>query len=307
VPLAFPAGLLALAFLANAPGAEQSLLDACEAASPRIELAATPPARAPVVCIGPGLSTTLRFDSLIRPESVRIQERERFADVAVGQKSLFLVPPENLTSGERFSVEVCFADELAPACASFLLVSHPGLAMQQVNVFRQPRRAAAYYQRVAEEAEAEARQCREEVRQLRAERGVPDGLRGALASGLVSGEGGVAVRDLARSVTEREGNALGGARVHSYRAQGRVAVEVWLKNPGDVPWTAAGAVLRGAKGEVLKPLALWQQGPIPPGKEGGTVVVEVLATAEEARGTYTLTLWDAERKRTVTLGDVTFP
>jgi uncharacterized protein (TIGR02268 family) len=305
VPLAFPAGLLALAFLANAPGAEQSLLDECERARPRVELSTTPMGKVPVVCIGPRVSTSFRFDSPIRPESVRLEGRERFQDEAIGRQSLHLDPPENLLPGERFTLEVCFADELAPACAGFLLVAHPGLAMRQVDVFRQPRRAAAYYQRVAEEAEA--RQCREEVRQLRAERGVPDGLRGALASGLVSGEGGVAVRDLARSVTEREGNALGGARVHSYRAQGRVAVEVWLKNPGDVPWTAAGAVLRGAKGEVLKPLALWQQGPIPPGKEGGTVVVEVLATAEEARGTYTLTLWDAERQRTVTLGDVTFP
>jgi hypothetical protein len=35
--------------------------------------------------------------------------------------------------------------------------------------------------------------------------------------------------------------------------------------------------------------------------------VEVLATEREARGTYTLILWDAERQRTVTLGNVTFP
>jgi len=37
------------------------------------------------------------------------------------------------------------------------------------------------------------------------------------------------------------------------------------------------------------------------------VVVEVLATVKQARGTYTLTLWDAERQRTVVLGEVTFP
>jgi uncharacterized protein (TIGR02268 family) len=95
--------------------------------------------------------------------------------------------------------------------------------------------------------------------------------------------------------------------VYSYRAQGSVAVEVWLWNPGTTPWVAAGAVLRGAKGEVLKPL-LWQPEPIVPGgKMSGRVVVEVLATEKEARGTYTLTLWDAERQRTVTLGSVTFP
>lgn len=64
----------------------------------------------------------------------------------------------------------------------------------------------------------------------------------------------------------------------------------------------------GRQGEVLKPLLLWQPEPILPGEKwSGRVVVEVLATVKEARGTYTLTLWDAERQRTVTLGNVTFP
>jgi hypothetical protein len=36
-------------------------------------------------------------------------------------------------------------------------------------------------------------------------------------------------------------------------------------------------------------------------------VVEVPASEKEAQGTYTLVLWDAEQKRTVTLGNITFP
>ncbi|WP_162159750.1 sigma factor-like helix-turn-helix DNA-binding protein [Cystobacter fuscus] len=36
--------------------------------------------------------------------------------------------------------------------------------------------------------------------------------------------------------------------------KGRVAVELELKNPGTKPWTLAGAMLRGAKGEELTPL-----------------------------------------------------
>ncbi|MFY0569501.1 hypothetical protein ACN28E_37540 [Archangium lansingense] len=66
---------------------------------------------------------------------------------------------------------------------------------------------------------------------------------------------------------------------------------------------------------MLKLLPLWQPEPVLPGKAVAKgelrprirVVVEVLATAMEARGTYTLTLWDADQKRTVTLGNVTFP
>jgi uncharacterized protein (TIGR02268 family) len=264
-----------------------------------------------VVCISPDLPITFRFNSPLQPDSEKIQERGRFEDVAPGQKTLMLVPPEDLEAGERFKVEVCFADGAAPKCATFLLVGHPGLGMQQVKVFRHPS-PMTYYQEVAEEAQAENQRLREEVRRLRAERGVPEGLRGVRASGLM-GEEGIASQILTESVITHEGNALAKDRVRSYRAEGRVAVEVWLVNTGTMPWTAAGAVLRGPKGEVLKPLPLWQPEPILPSEPGsvsertGSVVVEVLATKTEARGRYTLTIWDAGHKHTVILGNVTFP
>ncbi|WNG28437.1 DUF2381 family protein [Cystobacter fuscus] len=287
-------------------------IDECEAASPRIELSPSPTkGQAPVVCISPGVPTTFRFDSVIVPESVKIQERERFEDVAPGQKNLLLVPLENLVAGKHFELEVCFADGAVPECASFDLVVHPGLGMQEVKVLRQPL-PAGHFKQVAEEAEAEVQQCRAEVRQLRAARGGPDGLGGAIASGLVSWNGGIAVKDLSKEVTEKQGNPLIKERVYSYRASEHVAVEAYFRNPGTAPWMAAGAVLRGPKGEVLKPVLLWQPAPIlsdAPGEEGkrGRVVVDVMATEREARGTYTLILWDEERQRTVTLSNVTFP
>lgn len=304
------AGLLALALLATSPKAtELSPLDECETASARIELTAEPTATPPVVCISPGLSLTLRFDTPLRPESVKTQER--FEEVNPGQKTLTLVPLENLEAGERFKLEVCFADTAAPTCASILLVAHPALGMHQVKVFRQPRPLASY-QEAEKVAQADAQQCREEVRQLRAGYGAPEGLRGALASGLLE-EKGIRSRNLTDRVTEHKGNALRQHDVHSYRAQGRVAVEVKLKNPGTEPWTAMGAVLRGPKGEVLRPLPLWQQ-PVLPREAGADgpeqwhrVVVEVLASETEAQDTYTLTLWDADKHRTVILGNVTFP
>jgi len=313
VLLASPVGLLALALLSTSSDVSAaSRMDECEAASPRIELSASPTKRqAPVVCISPGVPTTFRFDSPILPESVKIQERERFEDVTPGQKNLFVVPLENLVAGKHFELELCFADGAVPECASFDLVVHPGLGMQEVKVLRQPR-PAGHYKHVAEEAEAEVQQCRAEVRQLRAERGGPEGLGGAIASGLVSGQGGIVIKDLSKSVTEKERNALVKDDVFSYRTSERAAVEVYFRNPGAALWLAAGAVLRGPKGEVLKPVLLWQPEPILPAAPGdvgkrGRVVVEVLATEKEARGTYTLTVWDAERQRTVTLGNVTFP
>ena len=311
--VASPVGLLALALLSTPSAVSAaSSVDECEAASSRIELSPTPNrGQAPVVCIGPGLHTTFRFDSLLQQESLKIQERGWFEDWALGQQTLTLVPRENLVAGKRTEVEVCFADGAAPACATFVLVVHPGLGMQEVKVLRQSR-PVAHFQQVAKEAEAEVQQCRAEVRQLRAERGVPDGLSGAIASGLVNRGRGVDGKDLTDTATEKAGNALAKHEVYSYRAKERVAVEVYLTNPGTAPWTAVGAVLRGPKGEVLKPLLLWQSEPVLPIApqvewQAGRVVVEFLAMEKEARGTYTLILWDEERQRTVTLGNVTFP
>ncbi len=311
--LASPAGLLALALLAPSPqAAEPSPPDACETARSQLVLKAEPSVTPPVVCISPDLPLTLRFDTALQPGSVRLQERERFPDVTPGQQNLTLVPPEKLEAGERFQLEVCFADDAAPACARFLLLAHPALGLSQVKVFREPRPVASF-QEGEKAARAEAQQCQQEVRQLRAERGAPEGLSGVLASGLL-GKKGIASKDLLDSIAQAKGNALVMREARSYRAEGRVAVEVWLVNPGTLPWTAAGAVLRGPKGEVLKPLLLWQPEPVPPREavaEGPEprrrVVVEVLASETEAQGTYTLTLWDAEQKRTVTLGNITFP
>ena len=313
--LASPVGLLALALHTSSPqAAAPSSPDGCETASPRLELTAEPPATPPLVCISPDVPLTLRFDTPLQPGSVRLQERERFEEVNPGQQTLTLVPPKELEAGERFTLEVCFADGAAPACATFLLRAHPALGLSQVKVFRAPRPVESF--REGEKAaQAEARQCQEEGRQLRAQHGAPEGLRGVLASGLL-GEKGILFKLLTNLVTEAKGNALRLKEARGYRTKDRVAVDVKLDNPGAVPWVAAGAVLRGPKGEVLKLLPLWQQKFVLPGKAAAAangetresrVVVEVPASEKEARGTYTLVLWDAEQQRTVTLGNVTFP
>ncbi|WP_084738139.1 DUF2381 family protein [Cystobacter ferrugineus] len=309
---ASPTGLLALALASSTVDASAATtVDECEAASPRIELSASPSTKPPVVCIGPGLPITFRFDSPLQQQSLKIGDQGWFEDWSAGRQTFTLVPRDNLVAGKRADVEVCFADETAPACTTFELIVHPGLGMQEVKVLRQGR-SVAYFQQVAKDAESDARQCRAEVQQLRAGRAVPDGLRGAIASGLVDRFRGVAVKELTWDVTAKESNSLSYHTVTGYRAKDRVAVEVSFTNPGPVPWTAAGAVLRSPKGEVLKPLPLWLSEtilPAAPGEPGeqGRVVVELLATEKEARGSYILTLWDAERQRTVTLGNVTFP
>jgi uncharacterized protein (TIGR02268 family) len=178
-----------------------------------------------------------------------------------------------------------------------------------VQVFRDAR-PVEVCQQEAREARAEAQQCQKENARLRAEGGRPDGLRGMFDAELMD-ENGVSSRDLTGKFSERESNALKVEQAVSYRStgpepRGRVAVRVLLKNPSVNPWTVAGAALIGPTGEELKPLPLWHTGPIHTGEAGGRVVVEFEAAPTEARGTYTLELWDAEG-RTVAIGRVTFP
>ncbi|MFY0580892.1 hypothetical protein ACN28S_47570 [Cystobacter fuscus] len=56
----------------------------------------------------------------------------------------------------------------------------------------------------------------------------------------------------------------------------------------------------------MKEAKVWQLAPIPPGQTD-LVMVETELLAHEARGTFTLKLWDENGDRLVTPGGVTFP
>ncbi|MCK8503189.1 DUF2381 family protein [Myxococcus fulvus] len=87
-----------------------------------------------------------------------------------------------------------------------------------------------------------------------------------------------------------------------------MAVDVSLVSRGDAqPWTAVGAMLRGKANEELKVLRVWQSGPVAAGSAVQRVVVEAEAATEAPLGSFTLKLWDADMRRTVTLGNITFP
>ena len=119
-------------------------MDECEGVTPRIELASVPSkGQAPVVCISPSLPTTFRFDSVIVPASVKIQERERFEDVAPGQKNLLIVPSENVAAGKRFAQALklfTLAESLGRVES---LVSHPA-SMTHASVPKKEREATGF-------------------------------------------------------------------------------------------------------------------------------------------------------------------
>ncbi|WP_141621927.1 DUF2381 family protein [Myxococcus sp. AB036A] len=272
----------------------------------RIELVSDDAQPAVEVAVSPGLSTVFLFDSEVSREGLMLEGRERFAMVDAGLNTLRLIPSEKISAGERLKLTVRFQDGAAPASATFVLVAHPARSEALVEVYRR-KRSVETYQEEVRLARIEAEKCREENERLRAERSAPDGLTGLISTEVLS-KRGVDYRDLTKGVSQAPGGAAVKQWVYAYRAARRVAVEVTLNSRGDdQPWTAVGATLRGKANEELKVLQVWQSGPLAPGSTNQRVVVEAEAASESPQGPFTLKLWDADGRRTVTLGNVTFP
>ncbi|WP_163785178.1 DUF2381 family protein [Myxococcus vastator] len=295
--------LLWLSLLAGSAAAQGSMVSGNGAR--RIELGPDDSGALTELAVSPGLSTVILFDSELAQEGVALEGRHVFSYVDVGRMTLRLVPSERGIPGEKFRLSVRFRDGAAPPGASFLLTVHPARADSLVEVYRSARTVESYQQE-AREARAETRRCQEESARLVSEHGAPGGFAGLLATGGID-VNGVAGRDVTKTVSSDRRNALHPLIIRSYRSTGRVALEVFLSDlQGERPWTASGAALRGPSGTELKVLRVWQASPTAPGAPG-LVVIEAEASAESARGSFSLKLWEAEGPRTVTIGNVTFP
>ncbi|MFP2900330.1 DUF2381 family protein [Corallococcus sp. 4LFB] len=272
----------------------------------RIELVSDDTQPVAEVAVSPGLSTVFIFDSEVSREGVTLEGRERFAVLDAGLSTLRLVPSEKLSPGERLKLTVRFLDGAAPASATIVLVSHPARSEALIEVYRR-KRGIETYQEEVRQARLEAEQYKEENARLRAERSAPDGVTGLIATSVLDGRG-IEFRDVTEGVSQVPGGAAAKNFVYAYRTARRVAVEVHLNSRGDdQPWTAVGAMLRGKANEELKVLRVWQSGPLAPDSTNQRVVVEAEAASKFPQGPFTLKLWDADGRRTVTLGNVTFP
>lgn len=306
------AALLLLPFLpAAAPGAGPALAPPnCEAEPQPLALSAELSAPPPVLCISPGMATSLLFDTPLAPGAVAVQATEQEVQVVQGRQLVTLLPSVRLLPGEWRKLTVSFGDGAAPGVSTVLLYVHPARAARQVEVQRKARTVESYQRELAEQRQ-QAQRCQEENAELRAAQGRPEGLLGLLSAGLMGGDnGGVASENLVRPkqrYTVHEGSALGVKRVWSYRSHTRVAVELRLQlRVGEQPWVAAGATLVDAYGRELAVLSLWQEAPVtlkPPQR----VVVEAEVPAGEAPGPCTLKLWESGGSRSVTVEGVIFP
>jgi uncharacterized protein (TIGR02268 family) len=255
-----------------------------------------------VVHVSPGLSTTLFFDSAL--EWVELQEQERFLQATPSRDglSLPLRPSREVNAGERLRLKVHFKDGAVPRSADFLLVVHPALADRQVDVFRHPRPVDSMETDLAKAHEVNAR-LRAENERLRAQRDLPDGLSGLLASRGMDKAGVVCSGALG---IRRPGEAVVGGDLLVCRARGQVVISMSLSNPeGASPWAAQGAKLTGPKGQELRP-SVWPRAPIAPG-EMRFFYIELRAEDLGTTGPFFLKLWEAEGPRTFTLGNITFP
>jgi uncharacterized protein (TIGR02268 family) len=266
-------------------------------------VAADATGQASEVCVSPNETTTFAFDSRLAAEAVEVQPEGRLADWVPGKEGLTLhvIPRGDFLPGERVKVTVRFADGAAPASATFWLVGHAARRAQRVEVFRQSR-PADVLKKEKYEAQAEARQCQEDKARLLAERKEPGGLMG---TAWLERKGEAKSKEIWQELKQHPTNALRAEKAKRYSHPGSMAVRLQLLNPGDEPWTAAGAVLKDTTGAEVE-LSAWQASAIAPGALGFIVV-----GAEREPGQLacpcTLKLWEAEGPRTVTLGNVTFP
>jgi len=298
--------LLALALLTGAAATVQASTAACEPGVRRIELRPDPTSKVHEVCISPLLTTLLSFDTDVVRESVTLEGAERFVKAETGESTLKLLPSEKFLPGERLRLTVRFKDGLAPVSAAFSLVVHPARPEPLVEVNRQKRSVASCQAEVTEK-DTQLRQCREENARLHAEELLPVGIGTLLDAGLMDKEG-ISPKVITNTITLPPGSPFSVEQVFSYRSSKRVALEVWLTAKQAAPqWTAARAELVGPGDRAVHVLSLRQREPVRFGGLPQRVLIDAEAPQEEAQGTFTLKIRDADGAWSAVLSGVTFP
>jgi len=305
VPLALPATLLGLALSTVPEQAAGSVRPLECAPAQRVELRAGAVSRPPQVCVSPGRPTHFLFDTPLREGSVKLEERERFADMAVGGRSVTVYPSEHVVAGKPLTLTACFADGAAPACATFLLVSHPAQATSEVTVVRLPPPEVDLQRELARQR-ALVEQLQAQLARTQAECQGPTGLTGLLAPGLLRDGESLKGADISADVTYKAAVDLRPDNAASYRAGSRIAFAMSLHNKSPLAWEPREVTLRASTGAPLQVLSVWPRQPLLPGASARVVVEAV--TPEEALppGPYTLT-FGPEDEPSLVLERVRFP
>jgi len=261
------------------------------------------------VRISPHHTTTFVFNAPLLPGGVVVEEPELFGVVSRDEAHglVTLLPSSELPLGKELRLTVRFADGALPASAAFRLLVRATGAESQVNVNRQPRSGESFQVEARQERER-AEACEAELTRARAEQGQPGGLVGLIEEGWVVKAQGIEARDFLQTSRQRPGEAIYVSQAYSYRAQGRRAVALEVKNTSAQPWTVDGEGVRlvSNTGARLRVVRVWPLEPLAPGEQR-RLIVEVEAGEEETGSTYRLQLGEADGARTITLRGVLFP
>lgn len=254
--------------------------------------------------IGPGVSTTLLFDTDIQQDQVSLESRAQFARVSTGNSVLVLVPSNDLQPGTAVKLIIPFKDvnSTVPSRLSLTLVVDSGAVDRQVEVYRHARSAESYRQ--------EVQQLRGELERLRRERVSPaDGARDQTGLGAVLKASsifpGLSVkRVLDHAICKRPCSLLM-EKGSSYTMGQRWALKLLLRAADKNPWTIGRAVLVDRQGKEWPSLPPIQSGPIT--TESQTLVVlEFDVSSSELLG-YQLSISDVDGTRTAQWIGIDFP
>jgi uncharacterized protein (TIGR02268 family) len=294
-----------LVLFVSVPALAQPVLALPRPEGRRIELPADGPGDAAEVLISPGLSTTFFFDTPLQRGGMRLDRREHFRVVSLGEEAqvLNLLPGDELRPGDVVRLTVRFADDALPEGATFTLRVQAASAEHQVEVYRQPRDAASYRREARAERER-AQQCLEALERVRVEQGAPAGLTGLRASGGMDTRG-VSSTVISDGNAQRPGAPLHVGKAVAYGARRRGLLDLSVDNLDARPWTVEAELV--GKGGVRWKATVWPSTPIPPGARQQQLLVEMELPEAEARGPFTLELREAGGSRSVLLGGVRFP
>jgi uncharacterized protein (TIGR02268 family) len=298
-----PTALLLLAILRGSPIEQPPSAD-CQDVH-RVELSgARATSQSGEVCVSSGLLTGFVFDA---PVVVDLEDEVRFSEVTHGRTSISFMGPADGVVGEHFRLTARFDDGTR---ATFALVLHSGQATRQVEVYRDKRTPESFQHELAQERARNQQLQREferlqyQLKQLRAECGDPRSMRRLIASETVDKAGIRALGLEPRQLTVDTSGHLEFNRGATYRTTNHLALEVWLKNTSEEPWSAVSATLVDSKGQEPG-VRLWQQGGSLLPNQTGLVVVET-EMLQGLRDEFTLTLRE-DGSRTISIQRLRFP
>ncbi|QAT86938.1 hypothetical protein EJ065_5404 [Corallococcus coralloides] len=254
--------------------------------------------------IGPGVSTTLLFDTDIEQDQLSLESRAQFARVSTGSSVLVLVPSNDLQGGDSLKLSIPFkeAGSTLPSRLSLTLVVDSGAVDRQVEVYRRARSAESYRQ--------EVQQLRAELERLRQERvssggraREPMGLRGLLMAS--TSHPGIGVDSRWRFINCRRPCSFQVESGAVFTSGPRRAVQLMLRTADKKPWTIGKAVLVDRKGKEWQSFPPFQSGPIT-AESQATLVLEFDVNNAELEG-YQLRVTDVDGTRTVQWSGINFP